>query len=50
MVYKLYLGWARWLTHVILPTQEFMLVKQVLYLLSHPYSPFYSGYFEDGVS
>jgi hypothetical protein len=30
-------------------TQGFVLVKQVLYQLSHISSPFYSGYFSDGV-
>jgi hypothetical protein len=31
-------------------TQGFMLAKQVLYHLSHTSSPFWSGYFRDGVS
>jgi hypothetical protein len=29
-------------------TQSFRLAKQVLYCLSHPFSPFCSGYFGDG--
>jgi hypothetical protein len=31
-------------------TQGFTLAKQVLYCLSHTPSPFFSGYFGDGVS
>jgi hypothetical protein len=31
-------------------TQSFMLTQQVLYHLSHTFSPFCSGYFEDGIS